>query len=79
MLASEGDAFIQSNHYAMDSIIPKCSELHHLCDAFTTETERRRNLLNKSLELHGLLEKVNCYETVLFPILFAKTSVNLLS
>ncbi|XP_040440499.1 guanine nucleotide exchange factor DBS isoform X11 [Falco naumanni] len=57
MLASEGDAFIQSNHYAVDSIIPKCSELHHLCDAFITETERRRNLLNKSLELHGLLEK----------------------
>ncbi|KAM9264858.1 guanine nucleotide exchange factor DBS isoform 1-T1 [Cariama cristata] len=57
MLASEGDAFIQSNHYAVDSIIPKCNELHHLCDAFTTETERRRNLLNKSLELHGLLEK----------------------
>ncbi|KFP21639.1 Guanine nucleotide exchange factor DBS, partial [Egretta garzetta] len=57
VLASEGDAFIQSNHYAVDSIIPKCSELHHLCDAFTTEIERRRNLLNKSLELHGLLEK----------------------
>ncbi|XP_072709676.1 guanine nucleotide exchange factor DBS isoform X5 [Ciconia boyciana] len=57
MLASEGDAFIQSNHYAVDSIIPKCSELHHLCDAFTTEIEQRRNLLNKSLELHGLLEK----------------------
>ncbi|XP_068281269.1 guanine nucleotide exchange factor DBS isoform X1 [Nyctibius grandis] len=57
MLASEGDAFIQSNHYAVDSIIPKCSELHHLCDAFATETERRRNLLSKSLELHGLLEK----------------------
>ncbi|XP_039946016.1 guanine nucleotide exchange factor DBS isoform X12 [Hirundo rustica] len=57
MLASERDAFIQSNHYAVDSIIPKCSELHHLCDALTTETERRRNLLNKSLELHDLLEK----------------------
>ncbi|XP_056356439.1 guanine nucleotide exchange factor DBS isoform X5 [Oenanthe melanoleuca] len=57
MLASERDAFIQSNHYAVDSIIPKCSELHHLCDAFTSETERRRNLLNKSLELHDLLEK----------------------
>eukprot|EP00076_Gallus_gallus_P014525 XP_015133330.1 guanine nucleotide exchange factor DBS isoform X2 [Gallus gallus] len=57
MLASEGDAFIQSNHYAVDSIIPKCSELHHLCDAFTTEMEQRRNVLNKSLELHGLLEK----------------------
>lgn len=59
MLASEGDAFIQSNHYAVDSIIPKCSELHHLCDAFTTEMEQKRNVLNKSLELHGLLEKVN--------------------
>uniref|UniRef100_A0A8C3JMM8 MCF.2 cell line derived transforming sequence like n=1 Tax=Calidris pygmaea TaxID=425635 RepID=A0A8C3JMM8_9CHAR len=57
MLASEGDAFIRSNHYAVDSIIPKCTELHHLCDAFATETERRRNLLNKSLELHDLLEK----------------------
>ncbi|KAJ7415160.1 hypothetical protein BTVI_39061 [Pitangus sulphuratus] len=57
MLASEGDAFIQSNHYAVDSIIPKCTELHHLCDAFTTETERRRNHLSKSLELHDLLEK----------------------
>ncbi|KFO73922.1 Guanine nucleotide exchange factor DBS, partial [Cuculus canorus] len=57
MLASEGDAFIQSNHYAVDSILPKCSELHHLCDALTTETEQRRNLLNKSLELHSLLEK----------------------
>ncbi|XP_015704803.1 guanine nucleotide exchange factor DBS isoform X12 [Coturnix japonica] len=57
MLASEGDAFIQSNHYAVDSIIPKCSELHHLCDALVTEMERRRNTLNKSLELHGLLEK----------------------
>ncbi|XP_072197409.1 guanine nucleotide exchange factor DBS isoform X13 [Excalfactoria chinensis] len=57
MLASEGDAFIQSNHYAVDSIIPKCSELHHLCDALATEMERRRNTLNKSLELHGLLEK----------------------
>ncbi|XP_010223631.1 PREDICTED: guanine nucleotide exchange factor DBS isoform X5 [Tinamus guttatus] len=57
MLASEGDHFIQSNHYAVDSVLPKCSELHHLCDAFTTETEQKRNLLNKSLELHGLLEK----------------------
>ncbi|XP_010199412.1 guanine nucleotide exchange factor DBS isoform X2 [Colius striatus] len=57
MLASEGDEFIQSNHYAVDSIIPKCSELHHLCDVFTTAAEGRRNLLNKSLELHGLLEK----------------------
>ncbi|XP_074846700.1 guanine nucleotide exchange factor DBS isoform X3 [Carettochelys insculpta] len=57
VLASEGDRLVQNNHYAVDSILPKCNELHHLCDAFTTEIEKRRELLNKSLELHGLLEK----------------------
>ncbi|XP_019380516.1 PREDICTED: guanine nucleotide exchange factor DBS isoform X4 [Gavialis gangeticus] len=57
VLVSEGDRFIQSEHYAVDSILPKCNELQHLCDAFTTETDKRKNLLNKSLELHSLLEK----------------------
>ncbi|XP_019385184.1 PREDICTED: guanine nucleotide exchange factor DBS isoform X1 [Crocodylus porosus] len=57
VLVSEGDRFIQSKHYAVDSILPKCNELQHLCDAFTTETDKRKNLLNKSLELHSLLEK----------------------
>ncbi|XP_029766365.1 guanine nucleotide exchange factor DBS isoform X2 [Terrapene carolina triunguis] len=57
VLASQGDQLVQNNHYAVDSILPKCNELHHLCDAFVTETEKRRGLLNKSLELHSLLEK----------------------
>ncbi|XP_025051892.1 guanine nucleotide exchange factor DBS isoform X2 [Alligator sinensis] len=57
VLVSEGDRFIQNEHYAVDSILPKCNELQHLCDAFTTETDKRKNLLNKSLELHSLLEK----------------------
>ncbi|XP_042717352.2 guanine nucleotide exchange factor DBS isoform X8 [Chrysemys picta bellii] len=57
VLASQGDQLVQNNHYAVDSILPKCNELHHLCDAFATETEKRRGLLNKSLELHSLLEK----------------------
>ncbi|XP_059577042.1 guanine nucleotide exchange factor DBS isoform X3 [Alligator mississippiensis] len=57
VLVSEGDQFIQNEHYAVDSILPKCNELQHLCDAFTTETDKRKNLLNKSLELHSLLEK----------------------
>uniref|UniRef100_A0A8C0G6T9 MCF.2 cell line derived transforming sequence like n=1 Tax=Chelonoidis abingdonii TaxID=106734 RepID=A0A8C0G6T9_CHEAB len=51
------DQHVQNNHYAVDSIVPKCNELHHLCDAVVTETEKRRGLLNKSLELHSLLEK----------------------
>ncbi|XP_067419769.1 guanine nucleotide exchange factor DBS isoform X3 [Emydura macquarii macquarii] len=57
VLAFDGDQLIQNNHYAVDSILPKCNELHHLCDAFATETEKRRDLLNKALELHNLLEK----------------------
>uniref|UniRef100_A0A8C3SXD7 MCF.2 cell line derived transforming sequence like n=1 Tax=Chelydra serpentina TaxID=8475 RepID=A0A8C3SXD7_CHESE len=57
VLASQGGQLVQNNHYAVDSIFPKCNELHHLCDAFATETEKRRGLLNKSLELHSLLEK----------------------
>ncbi|XP_043360674.1 guanine nucleotide exchange factor DBS isoform X4 [Dermochelys coriacea] len=57
VLASQGNQLVQNNHYAVDSILPKCNELHHLCDAFATETEKRRGRLNKSLELHSLLEK----------------------
>ncbi|XP_056662820.1 guanine nucleotide exchange factor DBS isoform X24 [Monodelphis domestica] len=56
-LSLEGNQLIQSKHYAVDSILPKCNELQHLCDEFTTEMSKRRNLLHKSLELHSLLEK----------------------
>ncbi|XP_027722279.1 guanine nucleotide exchange factor DBS-like isoform X2 [Vombatus ursinus] len=56
-LSLEGNQLIQSKHYAVDSILPKCNELQHLCDEFTAEMSRRRNLLQQSLELHSLLEK----------------------
>ncbi|XP_078513812.1 guanine nucleotide exchange factor DBS isoform X4 [Lissotriton helveticus] len=56
-LAAEGDQLIQSNHYAVDSILPKCEELHHLCDETANGIEQKRHLLNKSLELHQFLEK----------------------
>uniref|UniRef100_A0A673UCG6 MCF.2 cell line derived transforming sequence like n=1 Tax=Suricata suricatta TaxID=37032 RepID=A0A673UCG6_SURSU len=55
-LAGEGGRLIDSKHYAVDSIRPKCLELQHLCDQFAAEVGRRRGLLSKSLELHGLLE-----------------------
>ncbi|XP_006883866.1 PREDICTED: guanine nucleotide exchange factor DBS [Elephantulus edwardii] len=55
-LSLEGSQLIENKHYAVDSIHPKCTELQHLCDQFAAEIEKRRNLLNKSLELHGLLE-----------------------
>lgn len=58
-LSLEGEKLIDSKHYAVDSIRPKCHELQHLCDQFAAEVERRRGLLGKSLELHSLLEAVS--------------------
>ncbi|XP_030888605.1 guanine nucleotide exchange factor DBS [Leptonychotes weddellii] len=55
-LALEGEKLIDSKHYAVDSIRPKCHELQHLCERSAAEVERRRGLLSKSLELHSLLE-----------------------
>ncbi|XP_055282708.1 guanine nucleotide exchange factor DBS isoform X2 [Moschus berezovskii] len=55
-LSREGEQLIEHRHYAVDSIRPKCHELRHLCDQFAADLERRRGLLGKSLELHGLLE-----------------------
>lgn len=57
-LSLQGEQLIDDKHYAVDSIRPKCHELRHLCDQFVAEVGRRRGLLGKSLELHGLLEAV---------------------
>lgn len=57
-LSLEGEQLINNKHYAVDSIRPKCHELQHLCDQFAAEVGQRRGLLNKSLELHSLLEAV---------------------
>uniref|UniRef100_A0A8C2UPS7 Guanine nucleotide exchange factor DBS n=1 Tax=Chinchilla lanigera TaxID=34839 RepID=A0A8C2UPS7_CHILA len=56
ILALEGEGLIDNKHYAVDSIRPKCEELRHLCDQFSSEVSRRRGLLSKALELHSLLE-----------------------
>ncbi|XP_015423907.1 PREDICTED: guanine nucleotide exchange factor DBS isoform X3 [Myotis davidii] len=55
-LSLDGEQLIDNKHYAVDSIRPKCHELQHLCDQLAAEVAQRRGLLNKSLELHGLLE-----------------------
>lgn len=58
-LVLEGEGLIDNKHYAVDSIRPKCEELRHLCDQFSSEVSRRRGLLGKALELHSLLELVS--------------------
>ncbi|XP_066478483.1 guanine nucleotide exchange factor DBS isoform X2 [Tiliqua scincoides] len=57
LLILKGDEFIQSNHYAVDSVLPKCNELKHHCDTLSAEFNRRQALLNHSWDLHSLLEK----------------------
>uniref|UniRef100_A0ABM5FZ66 Guanine nucleotide exchange factor DBS isoform X3 n=1 Tax=Pogona vitticeps TaxID=103695 RepID=A0ABM5FZ66_9SAUR len=57
MLISTGDEFKQNNHYAVDSILPKCNELQHHCDTITAETNKIRTFLNHSFDLHRRLEK----------------------
>ncbi|NWJ06973.1 MCF2L factor, partial [Crypturellus undulatus] len=58
-LALHGEQLIQNNHYAVDSIRPKCVELRRICDDFTNETKKKYNILGKSLELHKQLDKAS--------------------
>ncbi|XP_027731677.1 probable guanine nucleotide exchange factor MCF2L2 [Vombatus ursinus] len=55
-LAVTGDQLIQSNHYAVDSIRPKCVELRRICDDFTNEAKKKCDILGKALEMHRQLD-----------------------
>ncbi|XP_058846199.1 guanine nucleotide exchange factor DBS-like isoform X5 [Acipenser ruthenus] len=57
--ALHGDQLIQSNHYAVDSIRPKCVELRRICDDFNNETKKKYDILGKSYEIHTKIDKVN--------------------
>ncbi|KAM3620596.1 uncharacterized protein V6R79_025769 [Siganus canaliculatus] len=57
--ALHGDQLIQSNHYAVDSIRPKCVELRRVCDDFSNEAKKKSDVLSKSLQIHLGIDKVN--------------------
>ncbi|XP_010870254.2 guanine nucleotide exchange factor DBS isoform X4 [Esox lucius] len=57
--ALHGDQLIQSNHYAVDSIRPKCVELRRICDNFANEARKKHDILSKSLQIHMGIDKVN--------------------
>lgn len=59
--ALHGDQLIQSNHYAVDSIRPKCVELRRVCDDFSNEAKKKTDLLSKSLQIHMGIEKVSMW------------------
>uniref|UniRef100_A0A3P8TZX6 MCF.2 cell line derived transforming sequence-like 2 n=1 Tax=Amphiprion percula TaxID=161767 RepID=A0A3P8TZX6_AMPPE len=55
--ALHGDQLIQSNHYAVDSIRPKCVELRRVCDDFSNESKKKTDVLTKSLQIHMGIDK----------------------
>uniref|UniRef100_A0A3P8ZSB4 MCF.2 cell line derived transforming sequence-like 2 n=1 Tax=Esox lucius TaxID=8010 RepID=A0A3P8ZSB4_ESOLU len=55
--ALHGDQLIQSNHYAVDSIRPKCVELRRICDNFANEARKKHDILSKSLQIHMGIDK----------------------
>ncbi|KAJ0032734.1 hypothetical protein NQD34_002815 [Periophthalmus magnuspinnatus] len=57
--AQHGDQLIQSDHYAVDSIRPKCVELRRVCDDFSNENQRKQEVLTKSLQILQGIDKVN--------------------
>uniref|UniRef100_A0A3Q0R5W7 MCF.2 cell line derived transforming sequence-like 2 n=1 Tax=Amphilophus citrinellus TaxID=61819 RepID=A0A3Q0R5W7_AMPCI len=57
--ALHGDQLIQSNHYAVDSIRPKCVELRRVCDDFSNEAKKKTDVLSKSLKIRQGIDKVN--------------------
>ncbi|KAF3835674.1 hypothetical protein F7725_028232, partial [Dissostichus mawsoni] len=57
--ALHGDQLIQSDHYAVDSIRPKCVELRRVSDDFSNESNKKTDVLSKSLQIHMGIDKVN--------------------
>ncbi|XP_066566326.1 probable guanine nucleotide exchange factor MCF2L2 [Amia ocellicauda] len=57
LYALHGDQLIQSNHYAVDSIRPKCVELRRICDDFTNGAKKKYDILGKSYEIHKRIDE----------------------
>lgn len=57
-LACDADQLIEASHYAVDSILPKCSELRAVCEETSAVLKAKKAHLLKAMELHQSLEKV---------------------
>ncbi|KAI1885375.1 hypothetical protein AGOR_G00219490 [Albula goreensis] len=61
VLACEGDRLIEGAHYAVDSILPKCTELRAVSEELTTKMKAKKAHLLKAMELHHCLEKASSW------------------
>lgn len=57
----KGKALIEDNHYAVDSISPKCVELESMVGDFQHQLQRKLDILRKYCDLHEKIEKVFPY------------------
>ncbi|XP_021347383.1 guanine nucleotide exchange factor DBS-like isoform X3 [Mizuhopecten yessoensis] len=58
-MRTNGEQFIMDDHYAVDSIRPKCIELQRMCDQYRELLRRRRDLLDTSHDLQDRIDKAN--------------------
>lgn len=54
-----GEQLIESKHYAVDSIKPKCVELQRFCDEFSMRLLKRLDSLGKYRDLQERVERAN--------------------
>ena len=57
-LQQDGEKLIAANHYAVDSIAPKCIELERLVADIRQQVAFRIEILRKSRDLQARIEKV---------------------
>ena len=53
-----GEQYIMDDHYAVDSMRPKCIELQRMCEQYRQLLRTRREILNKSHDLQERIDKV---------------------
>ncbi|KAJ8309753.1 hypothetical protein KUTeg_011618 [Tegillarca granosa] len=58
-MKTSGEQLIMDDHYAVDSIRPKCIELQRMCDQYRQLLRRRRELLEKSHDLQDRIDNAN--------------------
>ncbi|XP_054708751.1 LOW QUALITY PROTEIN: guanine nucleotide exchange factor DBS-like [Uloborus diversus] len=56
-----GKCLIEENHYAVDSISPKCMELEKMVGDFQNQLQHKLDILRKYCDLHDKIEKANTW------------------
>ncbi|XP_059163634.1 guanine nucleotide exchange factor DBS-like isoform X3 [Physella acuta] len=58
-MRARGEQLMMDEHYAVDSIRPKCVELQRMCEQYKELLRKRREMLTKSHDLQDRLDRAN--------------------